>query len=167
MLTKFRNRLPDVGLVIALFLFILFIPVLLVGIILSGVFPSKEDARFKEDYSSWLSKHEGEEFFCYTSRTNSVTEVEKHIVPALDGSVHVIKLVGKQPQSHLEERFVAHSLYNLKNVGFPNVMKIVNGEMFDLSIHSSAYNIISQGEPAELPTLVRQAFAELKGAVRT
>ncbi len=169
MLTKLKNRLLDLGGVVVVFLFILLLPVLMVGWMLVGLFiPStRAAAKFKEDYDAWLSKHEGEEFFCYTSRNNSVEEIENHLIPTFNDSIHVVKLVGKEPHSNLEQKFISHSLYNLENVGFPNVMKIINGKMHDLSMHSPVYDAINQGRSAELPKLVLQTMIELRGAEKT
>lgn len=167
MLTKFRNRLPDVGVVIVVSIFLIVLPVMLVVTFLAGIFPSKAALKFKGDYASWLRAHEGEEFFCYTNRKNSVEEVERYMVPALEHSVHIIKLIGKNPQSDMDEQFLSHSLYNLENVGFPNVMKIVNGKMHDRSIHTPVYNAIGQGQPEELNKLVLKAFVELRDTYKT
>lgn len=161
MLTKFRNKLQDVGAAIAIPLFILLLPALLVGALFMVIFHSKKAAQFKQNYAKWLEEHEGEEFFCYTNRSNSVKQVEEHILPALDSTVHIIKLMGKKPQTNLDERFISHALYHLNNVGFPNVMKITNNKMCDISIHAETYNALNQGLPTTLADIMLDATSKL------
>jgi len=165
MLTKFRNRLPDVGMLIAMILFILMLPTLLLATFIFKIFPSKTDIKFKEDYAAWLRKHEGEEFFCYTSRRNSVDEVEKHIIPILESSIHVVKLIGKETQTNLNDQFISYSLYNLKHVGFPNLMKVVDGKMYDYSLHSPFYGLLNQCKLTELPKLISNGLKTLRGDI--
>jgi hypothetical protein len=155
MFTKLRNRFPDTGVIIVIGIFILALPFMLVLAVLAGIFPSKRDAKFKADYALFLSQHEGEEFFCYTNRKNSVNDIENYILPELGDAIKVIKLEGKEPQTDLDHRFISHALYNLKYVGFPNIMKIVNAEMHDYSIHNQVYSAISQSCSEKLPEILR------------
>jgi len=162
--TKFRNKLPDVsGLAVGL-LFIVLIPVLLISLLLQSLFPSREFERFKLDYLEFLKAHDGEVFFCYTNRKNSVDIVEKYILPELDKSINVIKLNNKIPHTKLNERYISYALSHLKNVGFPNVMKISNEEMLDHSMHNQVYNAINQGKLSKLIQITQGGLVRLKGA---
>ncbi len=111
---------------------------------------------------SWLKDHEGEIFFCYTNRKNSIKEIEQYILPKLDSSIHIVFLEGKKPKSELDNRFVSHSLYRLENVGFPNVMRVVNGKMQDYSLHNPVYSAINQSRLSELGNITKQAINNLK-----
>lgn len=165
MFTKLRNRLPDTGVIIVIGVFIIALPLMLVLALVAGLFPSKRAAKFKSDYALFLSQHEGQEFFCYTNRKNSVNEVESYILPELDDSIKIIKLEGKEPHTDLDHRFISHALHNLKNVGFPNILKIVNAEMHDYSIHKQVYSAISQGNPEKLPDILRSGRLAMKASI--
>ena len=54
----------------------------------------------------------------------------------------------KTPKSSFPKHFVSHILYQIQQVGFPNIMKVVNGEIYDTSLHHELYNAINQNLPA-------------------
>jgi len=164
MFNKFRNKIPEVGLVLAIILFVTLSPLLLVlGLFLGLMRSGKYDQQWEDkDYNAWLAKHEGDEFFCYTNRNKSVVEVEKYILPVIGDSVYVVKLVGKDPHTELDQEFVSHALNNLNNVGFPNVMKIIGGRMHDISIRKPTYNAINQGKSSCLPSLYLEALSTIR-----
>lgn len=136
MYTKFRNRLPNLDAFAALAVFVLLFPLILLVFILVSIFGAGYDKKFLGEYKDFLSKHEGRKFFCYTNRRNAVGAIEKNVIPFLDDSINIIKLVGKKPHTELDERFIGYALYNLRNIGFPNVMRIIDGEMYDISLHN-------------------------------
>lgn len=99
---------------------------------------------FKNDYRNFLSLMEGKQLFCYTSRSNCKDWVESELLPVLDKNIEVILLNGKTPISNFPSQYISHALHNIKNIGFPNVMKIVNGEVRDASLHNEFYDTINQ-----------------------
>ena len=165
MFTKLRNYFPDTGVIIVIGIFILALPIMVILALVSAIFPSKADAKFKEEYALFLSQHEGDEFFCYTNRKNSVNEIEKYILPELDDSILIIKLVGKNPQTDLDQRFISYALHHLKNVGFPNIMKIANSKIHDYSLHNKTYSAISQGQAEQLPEIVQNGLLTMKSNI--
>ena len=110
-------------------------------------------------------QNEGLEFFCYTNRLKFCEAIEDKLVPSLDEHIHVIKLIGKEPETHFNRRFISHALYNLKEVGFPNVMKIVDGRFVDFSLHKPIYDAINNGNTNLLPSLVHEKLTKLRGLV--
>ena len=118
---------------------------------------------FQAEYGAYLSSIEGTEFFCYTSRTNSRWFIEEHILPSLDGCIKVILLEGRDPRSKEPTKFIQNALYKIEHIGFPNVMKVIDGQMFDRSLHSELYNTINRNlPPAEFLRLVKEALKELR-----
>lgn len=161
MFTKFRNRLPDIDVFIVGVMFILLLPLILIFVVFIKLFPSKVDKQFQVDYAEFLKKHDGYVFFCYTNRKVSVDAIEKNVLPNLDKAVHVIKLVNKSPQSKFDERFISNALNNLKNVGFPNVMKIVNNEIIDYSLHNQVYDAVNQKNELTLAQIIADGLRKL------
>jgi len=115
-----------------------------------------------KNYDSWLTSLEGHEFFCYTNRKESVDAIEKHITPTVSSSIHVIKLIGKEPITELDKDFVSHALCNLNNVGFPNLMKVVDGKLHDITIRKPIYDAINQGKTEKLPLIFLEALHILR-----
>jgi len=132
-------------------LFVLWIspPGLILMMVLAARTSKEESEAWKREYADFLRTVEGREFFCYTSRRNSRDWVESNILPGLAREVEVIFLDGKIPKCSLPQRCVSHVLCNLENVGFPNVMKVVNGKILDLSLHHELYDTINQNLPPE------------------
>lgn len=112
-------------------------------LLLMGV--SRIRARQSEQrYAAFLAQHEGAEFFCYTNRMTSRAFVEEHILSALDPHIHIIQLAGRKPISTFDETYISHMLHNIEQIGFPNVLKIVNGHVVDTSLHDEWYAILNQ-----------------------
>ena len=105
--------------------------------------------RERKKYQRFLRELEGTEFFCYTNRKNGEQFVKEEILPKLDPNMQVIHLRGRKAVSELEEKYISQALYNVKQVGFPNVMKVVRGKMLDVSLHNDFYNVINQGKTAD------------------
>lgn len=119
--------------------------------------------RKKRKYASFLSENEAAEFFCYTNRKNSSHYVNTRILPELDKNIHIILLNGKTPVSEFDEKYISQMLYNIEDVGFPNLMKIAKGKVFDISLHDELYNTINQDKPAEeFMAILNQKLGELR-----
>jgi len=123
---------------------------------------SQAQKRFDIEYSEFLSNNEGIELFCYTNREKFLYIIENDILPYLDESINIIKLVGKEPVTSLDVKFISQALYKIENIGFPNVMKVVNGELLDISLHCEIYNAINNGKSDELIELVYTKFEMLR-----
>uniref|UniRef100_UPI000B34DE77 hypothetical protein n=1 Tax=Thaumasiovibrio occultus TaxID=1891184 RepID=UPI000B34DE77 len=104
----------------------------------------QKNKAFFARYTAFLQAHEGVTFFCYTSRKKLSSFIEQHVLPTLPSDVQVIKLQGKRPQTALDIECISYALYQLKQRGFPNVMKVVDGKMVDQSLHNDIYNAINQ-----------------------
>ena len=116
----------------------------------------------KEEYLEFLKCHDGVEIFCYTNRKNFYEIIEREIIPSLDSSIKIVKLIGKEPSTDLNEEMVSHMLFNIKNIGFPNAMKIVKGEVIDISMHKELYDGINNGNIQNITELVQSKFAEIR-----
>ena len=138
------------------------INMVLVLIVFLVITKAKSNEEYRVEYSEFLSKYEGLEFFCYTNREKFQDIIEEKILPNLNKSIHIIKLVGKEPNTNLDKRFISHALYRLNNIGFPNVMKIVNGQFLDISLHNEIYNCINNKKEYELENLVNEKLEILR-----
>jgi len=118
--------------------------------------------KFTAEYNLFLAEHEGLEIFCYTNRLKFCDAIEAQLVPTLDEHIHVIKLNGKVPQTRLNERVISHALCNLKGVGFPNVMRVVDGKFIDSSLHKPIYDAINNNNTNLLPSLVHDKLRRLR-----
>lgn len=123
---------------------------------------NKVERKFEKEYAEFLSENEGLEIFCYTNRDKFQNIIESKLLPDLDKTINVIKLIGKKPKTKLEQRFISRTLYSIKNVGFPNVMKIVDGQVLDISLHSEIYNSINNGAPEKMIELVNINMERLR-----
>ncbi|MBO9702643.1 MAG: hypothetical protein J7604_20695 [Sporocytophaga sp.] len=114
---------------------ILLIPLLL----LFSPFIIFSNARNEEEYKEFLTQNEGKKFFCYTSKKKSRTIIETIILPQLDPDIHIILLDGKIPVSEFPQRHISPILYSITHLGFPNIMKIQNGRVLDISLKKEFY----------------------------
>jgi hypothetical protein len=136
---------------------------LILGLIFWFSFSGKEAKnKFNVKYSEFLTENEGLEIFCYTNREKFEDTIEEKILPNLDESISIIKLVGKEPNTNLDKKFISHALNRLNNIGFPNVMKIVNGQFLDISLHNEIYNCINNKKEKELVGLVNEKLEILR-----
>jgi hypothetical protein len=131
-------------------------------IVIASIKSSKARRKFDSQYQEFLSENEGLEIFCYTNRLKFCSVIETELIPKLDENIHVIKLEGKEPKTSLDVRFISHALYNIKEVGFPNTMKIVNGTFIDYSLHKPVYDAINNNNLSILPTLVNEKLNKLR-----
>lgn len=111
-------------------------------------------------YQKFLNENEGQAFFCYTSRRGSKYLIEQNLLPALSENIETILLNGKQPISRFPEKFISHALYKINNVGFPSVMKIIDGKMVDTSLHNEFYALLNQNQ--DISTLANIVHSKLK-----
>ena len=71
-------------------------------------------------------------------------------------------LEGKDPITDINREFISYALNRLINIGFPNVMKISNGVVEDISLHNEIYNAINNKKFGELQPLVENALSNLR-----
>ena len=116
----------------------------------------------KERFEAFLLSNNGIELFCYTNRKRFCEVIEEEIIPSLDKSINIVKLNGKEPQTELDKEMISYALYRIKNIGFPNVMKIVNGKLIDLSMHKEVYDCINNGKSENLAGIVSSKFKEIR-----
>ncbi|MEM8529886.1 MAG: hypothetical protein AAGF95_03530 [Chloroflexota bacterium] len=144
--------------IVIIFPFVL--PLILLLMLVSRI----QAQQFGRRYAAFLAQHEGIEFFCYTNRANSQFFVEEQILPVLDPQVHIIQLQGRKANSAFDEAYVSHMLHNIDQVGFPVVMKIVNGRVLDRSLHDELYCIINQKrDPTLLVQAIEDRLTQLRG----
>jgi hypothetical protein len=123
-------------------LFVLLLPLMLILTIHDGI----HSAKFKKQYDVFLQQNDGAEFFCYTNRQNSEHFVQTHVLPSLDPTINVIHLVDRNPITHYEQAFISHMLLNIRQVGFPNIMKVSNNAVLDISLHNELYSTTNQNK---------------------
>lgn len=121
----------------------------------------KSTKKFELEYSEFLIENEGMEVFCYTNREKFQTIIERDVLPNLAESVHIIKLEGKEPNTNLNKEFISYALNRLENIGFPCVMKVVNGQFLDISLHHEIYNSINNRKRKGLSKLVNDNLIKL------
>lgn len=118
--------------------------------ILSYPFRRLEEKKFKRDYTNFLHRIDGKNFFCYNNRKNVQELIETIIIPRLPKDVEIIFLNGRVIESDYAKIFMSHALYDLKNYQkFPHLMKIRNGEVLDFSLNNTFYNTINQQQPLD------------------
>ena len=130
--------------VASMFGFFILLPLIIPSILWLKHLSKKATQAFLAEYQTFLNENEGQEFFCYTSRKNSKNWIEQELLPKLKDDIEIIFLDGRTPISKSPQKFISHSLYRIESIGFPNVMKVVNGKMLDSSLHNELYQVINQ-----------------------
>lgn len=143
-------------------LFSIIIPLIVILVIIASNQSKRERNKFLERYQEFLNQNEGQEFFCYTNRKEFVDVIEQQLITKLDSTIKIIKLEGKDPITDLNREFISYALNRLINIGFPNVMKINNGVVEDISLHNEIYNAINNKKFGELQPLVENALLKLR-----
>ena len=143
-------------------LFFIIIPLIVILVIIASNQSKRERNKFLERYQEFLNQNEGHEFFCYTNRKEFVDVIEQQLIPKLDSTIKIIKLEGKDPITDINREFISYALNRLINIGFPNVMKISNGVVEDISLHNEIYNAINNKKFGELQPLVENALLKLR-----
>lgn len=135
-------------------------------VIILIVYASYKDAKsrnlFLERYNQFLLENEGVEIFCYTNRAIFCDEIESLVIPHIDGRLQIIKMVGKEPQTSLDKEFISYMLHNIRNVGFPNIMRIHNGKVADVSLHKTIYDALNNGKSELLAGFIEDKLKELR-----
>lgn len=134
-------------------------------IVIATISDWRSRKKFSQEYLQFLNDNEGLEIFCYTNRLKFLSVIETTVIPQLDENIYIIKLKGKEPQTDLDPNFVSHILNNIKEVGFPNVMKIVNGSVIDFSLHKPIYDAINNGNYSQISILINEKLNKLRSLV--
>jgi hypothetical protein len=126
---------------------------------------SKTSTNYADEYrvkfANFLSLNDGKKFFCYTSRNNSKEIIESQILSQLDKDISIIFLDGKKPISEYPVQSISWILYRIKNIGFPNIMKIENGKVIDISLKREFYHAINTNTIPDFIKLLHLKFDEL------
>jgi hypothetical protein len=139
-------------------IFLIFVPIIIILLPFILIANTIE----KKEYQNFLVQNEGKKFFCYTSKKKSRTIIETIILPQLDPDIHIILLDGKKPVSAFPQIHISSILYSIKHLGFPNIMKIENGKVLDISLKKEFYKelIINPALPKFIE-LVKSKIEEL------
>ncbi len=139
-------------------IFLIFVPIIIILLPFIHIANIKE----KQEYQNFLVQNEGKKSFCYTSKKKSRTIIESIILPQLDPDIHIILLDGKKPVSAYPQSHISCVLYSIKHLGFPNIMKIENGKVLDISLKKEFYKelIINPALPKFIE-LVKSKIEEL------
>jgi hypothetical protein len=131
---------------IGLGLFLLFSPLLFLFILIA-IYSYFDNIAFNKKYKEYLLTIDGTNFFCYNNRANSKDFIEKNILPTLTPDIKVIYLDGKTPKSEYDQGFISKALYSISDrKGFPYLLKISDGQLFDKSINNDFYNTMNQNK---------------------
>lgn len=97
--------------------------------------------RFKLKFKKYLLTIDGTKFFCYNNKVNSHSYIKENIIPVLPAHVELIYLNGRKPISKFEEKYISYALHTIKDrKGFPYLMKVSDGKIYDKSINNEFYN---------------------------
>lgn len=147
------------GVFFGIVLFLIISPFLLIWL----PYLKYNNRKIEKAYNDFLDANEGKKFFCYTSKRKSKKIVEELILPELKDDVNIILLDGKKPISDFPVQFISRMLYRIDNVGFPNIMEIINGNVTDISLKKEFYNELSRGKVKEnFNGVVKLGFEILK-----
>lgn len=143
------------GVTFGIIIFIVFIPILLI----ISPFLTVENQKIDKEYQEFLNNNNGQKFFCYTSRKHVFDFVENSLLPSIANDINVIFLHGKTPKSRFPEKFISRMLYRIDNIGFPNIMKIVDGKVIDISLKKEFYKELNKGaEVPKITNLINSGF---------
>lgn len=146
MLKKIRIRFPDVSWILAVLVIVILLPFLLLSAPFYLASLKRKNADLQKMYTNFLVEHEGSEIFCYTNRRNSVKLIEELVLPMLPKGTQIVKLEGKEVNTSLNKSCVSYMLYQLSDIGFPNVIKISKGSIIDISLKKKVYSAINQNK---------------------
>lgn len=116
--------------------------------------------KFEKEYSHFLIKQNGKNFFCYNNRKNSKRFIEEVIIPSLSKNVEIVYLNGRKIESEYPKEFISNILFNLKTYNkFPHLVKVRDGKLHDKSINNIFYSILNQHtSQTKLLTEINQFF---------
>ena len=124
----------------------LLFPLIVGGVVASWVNKKK----LKQQYKTFLKANDEVVFFCYSDRRNKHAWVEQHILPHLDPNLNVILVQGSDTKSDFDKRCISYMLDNVKNKDCPNLMRISNGKVIDVSLVKDMQRIFDQKLDATL-----------------
>lgn len=154
MLNKIRIRFPDASIILVFIVLAILSPIVLLVTPFFLISLNRQERALKEEYKKFLLAYEGSEIFCYTNRGNSVKQIEEQVLPELPQGTHTVKLEGKEVCTNLNKQCISFMLYQLNEVGFPNVIKISKGSIVDLSLKKKVCSAINQNNIEALPGIV-------------
>jgi len=132
--------------ILGLLVFIVFLPVLIIGTPLTYYF----DWRREKDLKKYLLGLGDKNFFCYNNRTDAKDFIERELIPKLDKEVELIYLDGREPKSKYIRDKISLALYKFKNyTRFPHLLKVRDGQIIDESINNEFFNTMSQNKPMD------------------
>ncbi len=136
---------------------------LLFPLLIGGFIASRINSRkFKQQYSEFLYACDNVLFFCYTNRNQTQEYIEEKILPLLPSSLNIIYWEGHEVHSDYDPRFVTHMLYHTQNSGFPNLMRVTDGQVVDASLLKDFQLHLDQaGDPASFVEVVAEQVAVL------
>lgn len=165
MKSKFINKITDilVWLPIVVLVVIFFVPVILIYII-TYPFSWIVQKRFNKRYNEFLLSLESKNFFCYNNKRSSFNYINEEVLPYLPKSVDVLFLKDRIVYSdRYEPKFTSQMFYDFKNYkGFPQLVKIRDGVVYDCSINNELFNSLNQGKDKQIIFDKMNEFFELK-----
>ncbi len=100
-----------------------------------------EDKKSEKEFTNFLIRNEGRNFFCYNNKRFLLPFIEQEIIPNLAENIEIVYLEGRVVKKE-EAHFFGMALRQLKNYEkFPHLMKIRNGKLIDKSINDSNHRI--------------------------
>ncbi|WP_444915801.1 hypothetical protein [Microbulbifer sp. TRSA007] len=166
MFKKIRVRFPDISVFLVFLVLIALLPIVLLATPFFLISARRQEKALEEEYKKFLLAHEGSEIFCYTNRGNSVNLIGEFVLPQLPKGTHIVKLEGKKVCTNLNENYISFMLYQLNEVGFPNVIKISNGSIVDLSLKKKVYSAINQSKVETLSGIVISGLNHVRESAR-
>ncbi|RZK13407.1 MAG: hypothetical protein EOO56_27185 [Hymenobacter sp.] len=113
------------------------------------------DKAFEKGYKLYLERMNGACFFCYNNRKSSVEFAKDVIVPALEPSIQVVFVDGKDVKSGDDSKYISRMLYSIQErKGFPYLLRIRDGQISDMSVNNQFYSIMI-GRKSITPLLER------------
>lgn len=124
-----------------LILIILCIPFIL-------IYSHFSNKHFEREYKLYLERMNGACFFCYNSRKSSVEFARDVIAPALEPTIQVVFVDGKDVRFGDDSQFISKMLYSIQErKGFPYLLKIKDGQIIDTSVNNQFYSIMIGRKP--------------------
>jgi hypothetical protein len=106
------------------------------------------DKIFEKEYRVYLERMNGACFFCYNSRKSSFEFAKNVVVPALEPTVQVVFVDGRDVQFGNDSKYLSRMLDSIQErKGFPYLLKIKNGQVIDMSVNNQFYNILVGRKP--------------------
>jgi hypothetical protein len=161
------NTVKRILLFILLFVLVVIALPLLFPLVIGGIISTWiNTSQFKEQYKAFLKGCDGYVFYCYSDRSQKQVYVQENILPHLDPSLNIIYVQGREPQSDFNQRFISIMLDSLTSKGCPNLIRISDGQVLDVSLHKAWELAIEQeNDPAKFVQIIHSKVEELKNMV--